>query len=215
MREHPSAVLPHQRRDDVHVVVGVPDRDPPDHVVVAALGQAQPVDVVRGDVGPLGVGQRPVVRGGADRQVVGRLGVLVDPTNPDRRVQQSRQTGDIRPAVRPTPRLEGARRLPAGDDPGVDMCRVQATLAGQALGEQVAQQPAGVGASPAHLPDHQLPALAFVGAAHCSGQPAGQHDAGPVHPLAGPGATADGLQQPHRRTRAAVHAATARFRFTP
>ncbi|MDQ3432238.1 MAG: hypothetical protein M3467_08465, partial [Actinomycetota bacterium] len=42
VREHPTAVLAHQGRDDVHVVVGVPDRDPPDGVTVPALGQSQP-----------------------------------------------------------------------------------------------------------------------------------------------------------------------------
>jgi len=67
MREHPTAVLAHQGRDDVHVGVGVPDRDPADGVDVPVLGQSQPVEVLRRDVTPLGIGQRPVVRCGADR----------------------------------------------------------------------------------------------------------------------------------------------------
>ena len=38
VREHPTAVLAHEGRDDVHVVVGVPDRDPADGVEVPVLG---------------------------------------------------------------------------------------------------------------------------------------------------------------------------------
>ena len=73
MREHSAAVLPHERRDDMDVVVGVPDRDPPHRVVVAATSQSQPVDVHLGDVSPLGVGQDPVAGGGAQRAVPHRV----------------------------------------------------------------------------------------------------------------------------------------------
>ncbi len=109
MREDPPAVLTHQRCNDVHVVVSVPDRHPPHRVVVTALGQAQPIDVQLGDVGPLDVRQQPVGRGSANRQVIRRLRVLADPTGPDRRVQQRSQPEHVRPAVGPASRLEPAR----------------------------------------------------------------------------------------------------------
>ncbi len=57
MREDPAAVLPHQRRDDMHVAVGMPDRHPPHPKVVIAAGQPDPVQVLLRDVGPLSIGQ--------------------------------------------------------------------------------------------------------------------------------------------------------------
>jgi hypothetical protein len=139
----------------VHVVVGVPDRDPPHRAVITAPSQAEPVDVQLGDLRPLGVRQRPVGRGGADRQVVGRLDVLADPSGTHGGVQQRRQADTSARPSGPTRRLQRVRALVAGDDPGIDVRGLQTTLPSQALGEQVAEQPAGVGASPAHLPDHQ------------------------------------------------------------
>jgi hypothetical protein len=59
-REHPPAVLPRQRRDDVDVVVGVPHRHPPHRLLIPTPRQAELVQVLGGDVRPLPVGQRPV-----------------------------------------------------------------------------------------------------------------------------------------------------------
>jgi len=50
--EDPPAVLPGQGGHHVHVVVGVPDRDPAHPQVVAAGGQPDPVQVGLGDVPP-------------------------------------------------------------------------------------------------------------------------------------------------------------------
>jgi hypothetical protein len=46
----------------MHVVLGMPDRHPPHPKVVVAAGQPDPVQVLLRDVGPLGIGQRPVDR---------------------------------------------------------------------------------------------------------------------------------------------------------
>ena len=69
------AVLAGQRRHDVDVVRGVPDRDPADRVVVLAVrGEAGAVHDVAGELGPFVVGEHPVAGGGADRAVPDRFG---------------------------------------------------------------------------------------------------------------------------------------------
>jgi hypothetical protein len=81
--------------------------------------------------------------------------------------------------------------------------RLQTTLTRHTVGEQVTQQPASVGAPPAHLPDHR------PGPPDCCEVPdqPSRRDSSAVarsmRALARAQA-ADRLQQPHRRTRTAV-----------
>ncbi|MBU6529671.1 hypothetical protein HZS56_00805 [Streptomyces sp. A108] len=64
-----TAVFALERGDDVDVVLGVADGDPPAGFVVAVLGDAGGVDDAAGDFGPLVVAEVPVPGSGADGAV--------------------------------------------------------------------------------------------------------------------------------------------------
>ena len=81
--------------------------------------------------------------------------------------------------------------LIAGDYPGIDMCCVKAGLAGQAFGEQIAQQPGGCPCL-AGTPSRSSPAAPSRRAR--SAEAAGQNHGGSVHPLAGPHTASDRLE---------------------
>lgn len=56
-RPDPLAVLPGQRRDDVDVVVGMPDRDPPHGFLITSRCGADPMQVLTDDVRPPPIAQ--------------------------------------------------------------------------------------------------------------------------------------------------------------
>lgn len=115
------------------------------------------MQVLRGDVGPLSIGQQPVGLGGDDRQVIDRPGVGADVAGQHRRGQQPGEPADVEPAIGPPRRLQQPGIAVAGDDVRVAVVTGQPALTGLALQEQVAQQPADISAPPAHLPDHRRP----------------------------------------------------------
>jgi hypothetical protein len=70
---HSAAVLAGQRRSDMDVIRGVPDRDPPHPGIVAVGRQPGPVHDPGRDLTPLRIGQHPVPWGGPDRAMPDRL----------------------------------------------------------------------------------------------------------------------------------------------
>ena len=143
------AVLAGQRPDDVDVIRGVPDRDPPDRLVVLAV-RREPgaVHDVPGQVPPLGVGQHPVPRRGPDHAMPHRT---VEPARPEGGVRLGEQSGDppeVPAAIRAKRWLELSRVAPSGDE-----VRVPVLLAA-AWPVQVPDQSCGPLAAE-HLPDHR------------------------------------------------------------
>ena len=161
------AVLTGQHRHDVHMVLGMADRDPPHSQVVVAAGQPDPVHVFLRDVGPLGLGQRPVDRGagagvlrGSDRQAVHRLDraqlLPARAQRRDRLPQPASQLREVAVAGRADRQLQVVRvAVPTGHDPGVGVVGLQALVPRQSLGEQVAEQPAHPGATRQDLANHR------------------------------------------------------------
>jgi hypothetical protein len=141
--ENAPPVLPDEGGDDVDVVGGVPHRDPAHGRVIAAGSEADPVDVLGRDVGPLSVGQPPVRLRCADRQVVDGLGVLGDVAGEYRRLQQCGEAPDISPPVRSALGLEHGEFGVAGDEVRVGVVAGEPALTGLTLEEQVAEEPGG------------------------------------------------------------------------
>ena len=147
----------------MHVVVGVPDRDPAHPQVVAAGGQPDLVQVGRGDVPPLAVGEVTVdhragldVLSRRDHQVVDRPLLRPDTGRGQRLLQQGDQPAEVPPAGLTHRRLQLGRVVEPADDPrvGVWVAPAAALLLRRPGRVQVADQPADPPAPRADLADH-------------------------------------------------------------
>ncbi len=113
----PAAVLAGQGRDDVNVVVSVPDGDPPDRVVFLPVrGQAGAVHDLPGDASPLVVAEHPVAGGGSDRAMPDRAAGRAGAERGDGLLEQAVQAPEVPPAAGPQWRLELGGVPPPGDD---------------------------------------------------------------------------------------------------
>ena len=147
-----AAVLAGQHRDEMNVIIAVPDGDPADGLVfLTAGGQPGAVHHLVRDGRPFVIGQHPVAGSGAHRAVPDRPRVAPLAESGLRLLQQPGQLGEVPLAVRPQRRFETGRMTPARDDMGIGVFLVAAGT------EQVIQQRLDVlPARGADLPDHPV-----------------------------------------------------------
>ena len=146
-----APVLPGQHRDQVDVVIAVPDRHPADGIVfLAERGQAGTVHHIAGDLRPLIVRQRLVLRRGPHRAMPHRPGEPPRAHRGVRLVQQPEQTPEIPPAVLAQRRLQLGRVPPARDD-----MRVGVLLPPPGTVQVVDERLDALPARRADLPDHR------------------------------------------------------------
>ena len=192
-----AAVLAGQHRDDMDVVSAVADGDPADCIVVLPVGcQPGAVHDVGGDLRPLVVGQRVVLRGGADRAVPDGA---VEPARPECRVQlleQAAELSEVAVAVGAQRRFEFSWVAPSGYQ-----VRVGVFFAASGAEQGVDQPGDSRAAWIADLRDHR--SLRRISSAAASRRSARRRHA-----------AAYGSRSPERCP-VAFSFATAWFRFTP
>jgi hypothetical protein len=145
----PGAVLSGQRRHDVNVIRGMPDRSPPHGPVVVRSRETGPLHNLLCDSGPLGAGQDQVAGRGPDGAVPNGL-VAGRPPSRERHEQQARQAAGVGRAFRVAACLKVRRIVEAGDQVRTSV------LVRPAGAVEVAEQPARIRA-PGDLPDHASP----------------------------------------------------------
>jgi hypothetical protein len=130
-----TAVLAGEHRHQVDVVRAVPDRDPPDRLIVLPVrGQAGPVHHVPGDLRPLRIGQHPVPGRGADRAVPHRFRGPVTAQRVMRPAQQAGKPPEIPAPARPPSRFQLVWVAVGGDDVRVSVLVVSLGVSGSRFG---------------------------------------------------------------------------------
>ena len=147
----PPAVLARERRHDMNVISGMPDRYPSDAELVVLGCEPGSLHDPGRDLRPLRVRQHPVPRRGPDGTMPDRLVVPRPGQRGQRLRQQPGQTAEIRRAVPAVIRLKFAGIGESGDQMRI---YVLVRLPGPV---KVIKQLPGV-CSADHLPDHGMPA---------------------------------------------------------